>query len=275
MDPATATLLSSGLSAGANLFGGMTSAAGAASTNAANVANSWQMWNAQRDFAFQQSRDQMDFQREMSSTAYQRAMADMRAAGLNPILAYSQGGASTPPGAGQTASGSMATMENTELEKGRSIGMAANSAVTAAKSVAEIQNAQETNKLIREQTVNTTADAKLKDANTLKALSETDLTKGQIQNLPQILKLLVGQTEAAHASSTASHAAAGQSAASARAITQDAAKKEAVGDSWLGNQVESIKRMYRSATPTSARPPVGQRGPDKSFENLWNKVFGK
>lgn len=40
-----------------------------------------------------------DFQQQMSSTSYQRAMLDMKRSGLNPMLAYQQGGASTPGGA--------------------------------------------------------------------------------------------------------------------------------------------------------------------------------
>lgn len=51
-----------------------------------------------RSQARKESRTNRRFQAGMSDTAYQRAMIDMKKAGLNPILAGKFGGASTPAG---------------------------------------------------------------------------------------------------------------------------------------------------------------------------------
>lgn len=58
-------------------------------------------------FSAQQAARQMQFQREMSDTAFQRRASDLAAAGLNPILAATGGPASVGSGAMGGASSNM------------------------------------------------------------------------------------------------------------------------------------------------------------------------
>lgn len=68
--------------------------AAAAITSASDIATT-QMTN---DANAAQAQKAMDFSERMSSTAYQRSTEDMKKAGINPMMAYMQGGASSPPG---------------------------------------------------------------------------------------------------------------------------------------------------------------------------------
>lgn len=66
-------------------------------------------------------KSQQKFQERMSNSSYQRAVRDMRKAGINPIMAFQQGGASTPSGSssqpGKGVAESISSAHRVRLER--------------------------------------------------------------------------------------------------------------------------------------------------------------
>lgn len=85
------------LGVGAGLVGGMAGAGAQYGANAA-LQEDAQVFNAE------EAQKQRDWQNMMSSTAYQRQVADMKAAGLSPALLYAGGASGASSSSGSSAS---------------------------------------------------------------------------------------------------------------------------------------------------------------------------
>lgn len=87
-----------------------------------------EMWERQAEFNREEAQKQRDWQEHMANTQYQRAVGDMSAAGLNPILAVTGAGIGTGVPGGATASVSGAQMSSAQANMASGGLLGANSA---------------------------------------------------------------------------------------------------------------------------------------------------
>jgi len=161
------------------IVGGIFDYYGQKSANSANALEAQRNRDFQRDiFRTQvyenrrQIQSQRDYNTKMANTAYQRSMADMQKAGLNPMLAFSQGGASTPSSSLPTAggvSGDSARMENALGGFGKGLSKSVSTALQL--------------KTIERELKKTDSDVLLQDALARKNAADTVLSQTNAQSV--------------------------------------------------------------------------------------------
>lgn len=177
------------IGAGASLVSGIIGAEEQENTNEMNL----QIARETSQFNAEQAGINREFQERMSSSAYQRAVADMQKAGLNPMLAYSQGPASSPTG-GQ-GQGVPATMLNKATA-----GMAAAAQVAQTINTQADTKVKETQAKVNEEvalkTKQDTSTSSAQEANYRQQTIESGYRVGQIRVLTDLNDKQIGQVMA-------------------------------------------------------------------------------
>lgn len=225
------------LGALAGIGGGVLGFIGQQQTNQKN----WDIAQAANAASAEQAQRQMDFQERMRSTQYQTAIEDMKKSGLNPMLAYSQGGAGTPSGAmGQV----------TTAKVGNAIGSALAGAQAASMTAADLDLKDATTQNTSAQTIKTEADTIQTAANIGKILEDTKVSTQTQKNLEATLNKILEEIMLTKAQTKQTSAQTGKTTAETSNIEKGIAPS--ADPAWyrdLKRVVESFKTPKYKGVP--------------------------